>query len=457
MATDIFGASGGREFEEDEVQNPQVASSSRLHRRLQPEKHQTNPLSKRMGVSEFALSPPLEFIEPIGQSHQFKFTRPVSIAPSSPSDTERSFEITSVEGTESQHEVNEGLNRSVRQVETDKLVSEELDNGFDDGSGIKIVRSGHYEDAKSDASEQHSDGWATWLRELGEEQDHRYRQKKERRRAGLFKRSYRQSVEDKSSCSGDGLLDDDLLDDVHPAARRLRGRVREPFDRRGSLIFEDRGFLNPDYIIGVEKSKEGKVTRSKGPPSIHSDDAFTSYEPPWWKGSREVEIESDRNNPVNSALNDVEHLDEIFDNKHADVEERPLNEKAFDDLTPGVQQSATMEVFSKGLADCERLTQTRVVGVSWPEALVPGSLDDWLEDLKDTLDALFHERQTALLAKRILFLALGGVFLLTDNALITTGLLEPTLQIGFIRIRWHCVRLLTSSSSVVDTAMLSVY
>ncbi|KAG9202749.1 calcium channel protein [Epicoccum nigrum] len=70
-----------------------------------------------------------------------------------------------------------------------------------------------------------------------------YLRKKKQWNAGLFKRTHSQSVEEESSYSNN-----DSRDDNKPEAQRLRRKLRgpRPLDRRGSLIFEDKGFLNTD-------------------------------------------------------------------------------------------------------------------------------------------------------------------------------------------------------------------
>lgn len=184
----------------------------------------------------------------------------------------------------------------MRRADKAHFILEELDSdpGYD--CDIEVLHPDHCEDAKSDRSGTKSEVFAR-LKELqleedssDEEQERRYRQKKKRWSAGVFKRTHSQSVEGDSSYS-----DNDPLDDVDPTARRLRRRVRGPCDRRGSLIFEDRGFSNTNNIAEVEEPDEGRVMHSEGPPSIPSDDAFTLDELPFWTGGNlmDLEFESD--------------------------------------------------------------------------------------------------------------------------------------------------------------------
>ena len=249
-------------------------------------------------------TPPLEYIQPTGHDHQFKFTRPQSHEPSSrPSSCSgRAYATTSQESEEDDEseeeseEEQEEEKMPMRRTDKAQFVLEELDSdpGYD--CDIEVLRPDHYEDAKSDRSGTKSEVFAR-LKELAleedssdeEEQERRYRAKKKRWSAGVFKRSHSQSVEGDSSYS-----DNDPLDDVDQTARRLRRRVRGPSDiRRGSLIFEDRGFSNTNNIVEVEEPDEGRVMHSKGPPSIPSDDAFTLDELPFWKGGDLMDVEFD--------------------------------------------------------------------------------------------------------------------------------------------------------------------
>lgn len=294
-----------------------MTPGSRTHR-YPPLTHQTSPLYKRMGMNKSILTPPLEYIEPTGDGHHFNFTRPQSVEPSSPTDSGQAYATATSQQTEDEDESDqdseeesddeedeedeeeEAAPRPMRRVEKAQFVLEELDSdpGYD--CDIEVIRPSHCEDAKSDRSGTKSEILAR-LKEMQidedssdeeekEMQERRYREKKKRWSAGIFKRSHSQSVEGDSSYS-----DNDPLDDIDPSARRLRRRVRGPADRRGSLIFVDRGFANTNNIAEGEEPEEDRVPFSQGPPSIPSDDAFTLDELPFWNGgeSMEIEIESD--------------------------------------------------------------------------------------------------------------------------------------------------------------------
>ncbi|KAF1829736.1 hypothetical protein BDW02DRAFT_573699 [Decorospora gaudefroyi] len=287
-------------------QSPPMTPGSRTHGRYPPQTHQTSPTYKRM--AKFVQTPPLEYIEPTGHNHQFKFTRPQSLEPSSrpSSDSGRAYAATTPQESESEtesedddesdEESEEEEEIPLRRVEKAQFILEELDSdpGYD--CDIEVVQPDHYEDAKSDKSGVKAEVFAR-MTELQleedsseeEERERKYRHKKKRWSAGVFKRSHSQSVEGDSSYS-----DNDPLDDVDPNARRLRRRVRGPCaNRRGSLIFEDRGVSNTNNILEVEEPDEGTVLHSKGPPSIPSDDAFTLDELPFWGEHVTMDVEFD--------------------------------------------------------------------------------------------------------------------------------------------------------------------
>jgi hypothetical protein len=211
--------------------SPPMTPGARSQIRSAPQTRQTSPLSKRMGMSQLAHTPPLEFIEPIGQGPRFNFTRPQSLNFSSrPSSISgRAYATTPQESEdedESEEDSEEEEVRPMRRAERAYFVLEELesDPGYD--CDIEVVRPDHYEDAKSDRSGSRRDNEVyERLKELHleqessdeEEQERKYRQKKKRWSAGVFKRSHSKSVEGDSSYS-----DNDPLDDVNPQARRLR-------------------------------------------------------------------------------------------------------------------------------------------------------------------------------------------------------------------------------------------
>jgi hypothetical protein len=283
-----------------------MTPGARTHIRSAPQTRHTSPLSKRMGIAHLIQTPPLEYIEPIGLGPRFNFTRPQSLDLSSrQSDISARAHATTPQRSEheqsSADESEEEEVRPMRRADKAYFILEELesDPGYD--CDIEVVWPDHYEDAKSEKSVSRPEENEVYerLNELHleressdeEKQERRYRQKKKRWSAGVFKRTHSQSIEGDSSYS-----DNDPLDDVNPTARRLRRRVRGPADRRGSLIFQDPGYSNTNNIIEVdEEPDEAGVMHSRGPPSIPSDDAFTLDELPFWNSGEtmDVDFESD--------------------------------------------------------------------------------------------------------------------------------------------------------------------
>ncbi|KAF1963544.1 hypothetical protein CC80DRAFT_8339 [Byssothecium circinans] len=283
-------------FADGHPTSPPMTPGSRTQARFPPQTSHTSPIYKRMGVGRFAQSPPLEFIEPIGQGPHFNFTRQQSrgASPSTASGracatTPQDSEDSSADESDEESELEEiKPSRTVDEADV-TFVLEELgssEDGYD--SDVEVVQPTHCEDAKSEKSEGMIEKFKDMQVLEGssdeEERDRIYRRKKKRWSAGIFKRSHSQSIEGDSSYS-----DNDPLDDVDSTARRLRRRVRGPADRRASLVFEDRGFPNSNNIAEVEEPEDGWILHAKGPPSIPSDDAFTLDELPFW----EVEVVSE--------------------------------------------------------------------------------------------------------------------------------------------------------------------
>jgi hypothetical protein len=65
----------------------------------------------------------------------------------------------------------------------------------------------------------------------------------------------------------------------------------------------------------------------------------------------------------------------------------------------------------------------------------------WQEDVQRLADSLFSGFDWTFGAKAALFLLIDVVFILTDDAFIATGHLEPPLKAGWTRIRSECVSL----------------
>ncbi|KAF2711559.1 hypothetical protein K504DRAFT_475379 [Pleomassaria siparia CBS 279.74] len=283
--------------------SPPMTPGSRSHARFPPRTSHTSPMSQYIGLAVLAQSPPLEFIEPIGRGPHFLFSRPQSRDHSRPSTASGRACATSRQESddesESDQESTKAPIRLLRRVQKAEFILEELDSdpGYD--SAIEVIHPDHYEDAWSDSGEERLDGSGIidkfrglHCEEGSSEEDERlrrYRKKKKRWSAGIFKRTYSQSVEGDSSYS-----DNDPLDDVDSSARRLRRRVRGPADPT-FLLFEDQGFANVNHIVEVEEP-EDRIPHSIGPPSIPSDDGFRLDELPFWdvvEDSDSMEVEDE--------------------------------------------------------------------------------------------------------------------------------------------------------------------
>ncbi|KAH7402683.1 hypothetical protein BKA66DRAFT_384804, partial [Pyrenochaeta sp. MPI-SDFR-AT-0127] len=62
----------------------------------------------------------------------------------------------------------------------------------------------------------------------------------------------------------------------------------------------------------------------------------------------------------------------------------------------------------------------------------------WVEEVKQTVDGMFHEKNMLFMAKKALYLSVDALMLLTDDILIATGQLEPALEEHLVRLRWQC-------------------
>jgi hypothetical protein len=281
---------------------PPTASSAYGPPQFRSQTDHTPPLYKRKPLH----TPPAEFT-PIGEN-RFSFTRAQSI--------ERSSRPSSVSGLahagtaaqeteyeyDSEEESEEEDDRPRRLIDEASFELEELDSDETDDDGVEVVKPDHCEDAKSDKSGAALEATGL-MNSMGalhvsegsadEEAEARERINLRRKKRSSWigpKRDHDQSIAGESSYS-----DNDPHDDNNLEARRLRRKLSQhgPWDRRGSLIFEDKGFPNTNNVI-EEEPEEGVVKHVKGPPSIPSDDAFTLDELPFRRGFYEtMEIESD--------------------------------------------------------------------------------------------------------------------------------------------------------------------
>jgi hypothetical protein len=292
---------------------PPAASSAYGPPRFLPHANHTPPLFKRKPLH----TPPAE-ITPIGKN-QFSFTRAQSIERSSrPSSVSgHAFAGTAAQESEdddsSEEESEEEDERPRRPVEEASFELEEVDSDETDDEGVEVLKPDHCEDAKSDKSGAalEATGITDSLGALHVSEDShdtdenaevmaRMSRRRMKRPSWVGpKRNHDQSVAGDSSYS-----DNDPQDDNNIQARRLRRKLSQhgPWDRRGSLIFEDKGFPNTNNVI-EEEPEEGVVKHIKGPPSIPSDDAFTLDELPFWGSAyetMEVMTDDEQNSRVSS-------------------------------------------------------------------------------------------------------------------------------------------------------------
>ena len=207
----------------------------------------------------------LEHIEPVGHGSQIYHRRPdsreSSPRPSNPPDlpAPASADASASEDYE-ESQIQWRNTRKARVSEKESFVLEEIIDGeVIYGHDIEIVHPDRSEDDKSEKGRGEDadarDGIVSEFRELhcddeeSDEEGRRYRRKKKRWSAGLFKRSHSQSVGSDTDTDNAESLD---AHDVGSSARRLRRRVRGPGDR-SSLIFDD---LPPPNVVEVEEPDE---------------------------------------------------------------------------------------------------------------------------------------------------------------------------------------------------------
>lgn len=245
-----------------------------------------------MGFVGFAHSPPLEHIEPTGNGHQFKYTRPQSTDLSSRPSTASGIPPPP-SSSEHSEEASVSSSKHKRVVEHAEFVLEEIGTESEYNSETEVVLPDKLEEASSEkAAEERLEADTNIIgtfkkltcdsgSDSDDEQARRYRQKKKRWSAGIFKRTHSQSVEGDSDIDDSEALDDH---DVGASARRLRRRVRGPGDR-SSLVFEDQ------HVVEVEEPDEEGVPRR--PPSLASDIGEWSLEDfPFWDLQSAMEVES---------------------------------------------------------------------------------------------------------------------------------------------------------------------
>jgi hypothetical protein len=213
------------------------------------------------------------------------FPRPGVPEVASPPESDRHGRYISDESNGDESEEDEEEDVRYRVVEQAKFVLEAADSDDADGEeDVELVKPDSIEEQQDDAELSTKREMMNRLNELqmeedstdDEEQVRRYRAKKKRWSAGIFKRSHSQSVEGDSSYS-----DNDPLDDNDLTARRLRRRVRGASDRRSELIFEDRGVSSADAILEEESDEELDKDNAMQVDIPGGDSAFTLDELPF--------------------------------------------------------------------------------------------------------------------------------------------------------------------------------
>jgi hypothetical protein len=258
------------------------------HMRYASAANHITPNHKRRGYPIFTQSPPFEFIEPTGQGYQFRYTRnqgqdlssrPSTASGAGPETTSVNSDVQPVSpicADVVQPRAVEYADFELEEIASDSGIHSESEILHPDM--VEEVNSEHAAEERLEA-DTHISGTFAKLNcgpdsESESEQSRRYRKKKKRWSAGVFKRTHSQSVGSDSDIEDAEAMD---AHDVGSSARRLRRRVRGPGDR-SSLIFED---IPGQQIMEVEEPEEAGA--SKRPPSISSDDeGFTLDAMPFW-------------------------------------------------------------------------------------------------------------------------------------------------------------------------------
>ncbi|KAF1984475.1 hypothetical protein K402DRAFT_302879, partial [Aulographum hederae CBS 113979] len=261
--------------------------------------HHTSSSYKRMGFYNPTQSPPLDNSSPLEHPvHRFRdgpadsSSRPSSASGRAESPTPR--ESTPEVDSQSDDSSGEPPARITVVAHGDFTLEEVSgsETGYD--SDTEIVRPDQFEDADSDEGisgrRERDSAFLNGFEKLNceadsdeEEQLRRYRSRKKRWSAGLFKRSHSQSV------GSDSDIDDSEelgAHDVGSSARRLRRRVRGPGDR-SSLIFDELA----QHIVEVEEPEE--ETHGLEPVVPPDIDAHSLAAMPFWVLSDPMEIDSD--------------------------------------------------------------------------------------------------------------------------------------------------------------------
>ncbi|KAI9837853.1 MAG: hypothetical protein M1819_006787 [Sarea resinae] len=279
---------------------PEAPPSPTSHSRISENPHS---LYKRHKIRSNQWQPP-ESLQPIGQGPQFQYFRrtPGRSSEASSEVSMRSPEMSVNEGAEREGTVEEPAIRERIVQEGDFTVEEVLDDGPGYEADLEVMRPDNYEEADSSNGEGSDKGGQAHdpgtgivndLRKLHcdgdlvegqDQQGRRYKEKKKRWSAGIFKRSHSQSIGSDSD-----LEDEEALDahDIGCSARRLRRRVKGPTER-SSMIFDD---IPPLDIAEVEEPDDSSNER----PNTGSSDmgSYITETLPAWLAEDHMEVDSD--------------------------------------------------------------------------------------------------------------------------------------------------------------------
>ncbi|USP82390.1 hypothetical protein yc1106_09664 [Curvularia clavata] len=165
---------------------------------------------------------------------------------------------------------------------------------------------------------------------------------------------------------------------------------------------------------------------------------------------------------VTHLASNVEHKDE---SSEEDGDESsgayPVNEEAFEDLEVFREFLVKSEAFqnlhmqvqvfvtgkstqtvdantmeNEKLPSKDALQQCYIMSAA--QARMSLTWENWIEDVKQTIDGLFRDTSITKTTNSLMLLFTDAFMLATDGILITLGQLEPALKPGLTRLRWRC-------------------
>jgi hypothetical protein len=158
-----------------------------------------------------------------------------------------------------------------------------------------------------------------------------------------------------------------------------------------------------------------------------------------------------------------------------DIDSRPVNEDAFEDLvtfreflveseafktfrnqlhafvTPNSLQTDRTEIVAKEALGYDQSGAKNDVSKPPVQSETMSSWNEWIKDISQALSTSSSGACQYLLTVTGLPLTLGDLFLTKDNVLVTMGLLEPALDQNKTRLRWRCVSFTCSDQSLYGT------